>query len=223
MNNGRALMKTILKAIKKSVILTACIDIIVGIALLVYPETSSTVLCYCVGGVVLLYGLISLIRHFRNKDGYSWLYLDLVLGIILCGIGLFMIIFKDVVISAIPYIFGLFLFIDGVFMIQRAVGLKRLSFRKWWYVLIMALLTVGMGLVMMFHPFDAAMIMVIYIGITLIFDGVFNLITAFFMHRAGKVVRDIVEDSVEKVIPLDYDEEYEPDYDEEYDPDQNSK
>lgn len=67
----------------------AGIGIIAGLLLLVFPQQSLNVITYAIGAVALIYGILKIVSYFRNRE-YSPLFTwELILGIILVGIGIF--------------------------------------------------------------------------------------------------------------------------------------
>jgi len=99
----------------------------------------------------------------------------LIWSFILMGIGIFFIMRTDVIISTIPLIFGLFIFASGVADVTKARQLKALGYQNWLITLIMAAVKCILGLVMIFNPFRAAVTMLIFIGLCLIYAGISSL------------------------------------------------
>lgn len=174
------------KDLKKSIIFTGCVCLILGVILLVYPRTTSAVICYTIGGVVLLRGIFGILRYFSNKEPSFWGKFDLFIGLLLSGIGLFMIIRVDLIASVIPYVLGIFITLDGFANLQKAFNIKRAGHPRWWLIGLVALISVGLGIAMLINPFRAAMTMISFIGISLIYNGLMNFATVFYMSRAQK-------------------------------------
>lgn len=62
-------MKSLVETIRRSWVLSVLLTIALGIVLLVYPDTTSRVLCYLVGGVLLIHGILNLVRFFTREKG----------------------------------------------------------------------------------------------------------------------------------------------------------
>ena len=66
-------MLDFLKSIKTNILGSAVLCIILGIVLMVYPDTSLTLVCQVVGVIVLVTGIGFLISHIRGGL-LSWFY-----------------------------------------------------------------------------------------------------------------------------------------------------
>ena len=99
----------------------------------------------------------------------------LVGGVITAGLGLFTLARPAVVASFLPVVFGLFILIDGCSRIGTALDLARRKGDKWWLLLLLSLLSIGLGLLLLFNPFGAAVSAVMLCGVLLIAEGAVNL------------------------------------------------
>lgn len=65
-------MKSMIETIKRSWILTVILTVALGLVLLMYPDTTGKVLCYMVGGLLLVHGILNLVRYFtRDEEAFS--------------------------------------------------------------------------------------------------------------------------------------------------------
>lgn len=168
-------MSDFYKEFKKGFGIIAMISIFSGILLLVFPQTTSEMACYLLGSIIFVQGLLSLINTLKTmKSSLGGKFL-LVWSFILMGIGIFFIMRTDVIISIIPLIFGLFIFASGVSDVTKARQLKALGYQNWLITLIMAAVKCILGMVMIFNPFRAAVTMLIFIGLCLIYAGISSL------------------------------------------------
>ena len=84
----------------------AGIGIIAGLLLLVFPQQSLNVITYAIGAVALIYGILKIVSYFRNRE-YSPLFTwELILGIILVGIGIFSFTNPGGIFAILPIILG---------------------------------------------------------------------------------------------------------------------
>lgn len=160
---------------KKGFGLIAIISIVSGLLLLFYPQATSRLACYLLGGIILVQGLLSLmntLKLMKTSNGGKFL---LVWSIILIGVGIFFILRTDVIISIIPLIFGIFILASGLADITKARQLKVLGYQNWLITFIMAVVKSTLGIVMLFNPFSAAVTMLMFIGACLIYGGVSSL------------------------------------------------
>ena len=76
--------------------------------------------------------------------------------------------------------FGLFVIFDSLGRIQNALELRRCQYSSWKGFLLLALLSIVLGVVMIVDPFGAMETLVMAIGIILILEGALNLLSALY-------------------------------------------
>ena len=72
-------------------------------------------------------------------------------------------------------VLGICVLTDGLFKIQIALDAKRFGIRKWWFVMVMALITVAMGIVLVLRPGESAAVIMLLAGIGLLVEGLLNI------------------------------------------------
>ena len=77
--------------------------------------------------------------------------------------------------SFLPVVFGIFIVVDGLSRIGTAIDLAKRKGQKWWLLLLLSLVSVALGVVLVLHPFDAAIGVTMLCGILLIVEGALNL------------------------------------------------
>lgn len=187
-------MRKLVETIRRSWILSVLLTIALGIVLLVYPDTTSKVLCYLVGGVLLIHGILNLVRFFTRDEGRFFLRYELVVGIVLCAAGIFMLMRPEIVVMLIPMILGFYIILDGAVNVRRAWEMKALEFSKWWSALIGALLMLVLGGVMFWNPFEAAQMTLMFIGVSLLYQGILDFVILFQVGRGRKRMEKMLED-----------------------------
>lgn len=173
---GMGFMRRFVETMRRSWVFSSIITVALGVVLLLYPDTTSTVLCYGVGAVLLFHGMLDLVRYFTRQEGEFFLRYELAAGIILCAVGTFMLIQPEIVTMVIPMILGIYIVIDGGVNVRRSFEMKELEFSRWWAAMVVAALMILLGLVMFLNPFAAAQVTVMFIGVVLIYQGVSDFI-----------------------------------------------
>ena len=143
------------KKLKWNLIVMSVLYLALGIFLLMVPGTALNVVCYALGGVVLLGGVIG-----------------------------FLILRSDIVVRILPIVFGLFVIFDSLGRVQSALELRRCGYGSWKGFLLLALLSVVLGVVMIVDPFGAMETLVMAIGVILIIEGALNLLSALYTMLA---------------------------------------
>ncbi|MEG1782796.1 MAG: DUF308 domain-containing protein [Oscillospiraceae bacterium] len=191
-------MADFFKDLKKSFALSAIFSVVMGLLLMFYADMAGTAICLCLAAILTVRGVSSVVRYFFNKEEASLFRFDLIWGLILVAMGIFVFLRADVVISIVPLLFGLFILVNGVMTLQKAFNLKQLNYEKWWISALLGLLKGVLGGVMVMNPFAAAVTMVRFIGACLIFDGLSSFWTIFALSLAKKQTEQIIK-SVDEI------------------------
>ena len=189
-------MLDMIKELKKNMILLAVFYLILGIILVLFPEGSGYAICYLIGGLTIIYGIFHLVLYQRTKSPFVTYRYDLVQGIIGLAIGIYVMIVPEILIETLPVVLGVVVMIDSIVKIQNAWDLKRMGYDRWWLVMIGALVTLAFGLLMVFYPFTVYLSVIVFVGISLIVNGVSDLITIFILNKKVKEFKSKVENMV---------------------------
>ena len=168
------------KKLKWNLILMSMLYLGLGAFLLLVPGTALNVVCCALGAVVLACAVVQLVRYFAVERGVFQSQLTLVSGLVCLGLGAFLIIRSDIVVRILPIVFGLFVIFDSLGRIQNALELRRCQYSSWKGFLLLALLSIALGVVMIVDPFGAMETLVMAIGIILIIEGTLNLLSALY-------------------------------------------
>ena len=174
-----------LKALdKKGFLILAAGVFLLGLSLVIWKERSTLVICYVVGGLMLVYGLVDTLRFFlgESKPGDGAFRTGLVDGALSMGIGLFFVLRPAQVVEAFGVIMGILLLVDGLFKLQFAVNLKKAAYDKARVVLILALLGLALGIVVIAVDSIAPL----WLGIMLMAGGLWDLTAMFLVLRFEK-------------------------------------
>ncbi|MCM1243968.1 MAG: DUF308 domain-containing protein [Roseburia sp.] len=182
-----------MKKIKTNVIASALLCIALGIVLVIWPDMSIQITCMAIGIVLILNGISRLINFIFKRDGSLFSQMNLVMGIIITVIGIWIILQPEKVIAMIPILVGIIIIIHGVNNLQQAVNLCQSHYDKWWVALILGLLTIAFGILLICNPFGAIETLVMFIGLFLIYDGVSDIWIVSRMSRMGRQFKQEVE------------------------------
>lgn len=164
-----------LRYVKSGMMLLSIAYIVIGMMLLIMPQTSLLWIYYAFGAVVLITGIVCLIQYARIRGtGFTAPFM-LVGGVITAGLGIFTLAKPQVVASFLPIVFGIFIVVDGLSRIGSAIDLAKRKGQKWWVLLLLSIVSVALGILLVLHPFGAAVSVVMVCGILLIVEGAMNL------------------------------------------------
>lgn len=185
-------MENWLKKMKANMGITSFLCVLLGIVLVIWPDMSMQIVCIAIGAVLILCGVIRLVSFLFHRDGSVYTQSNLILGIILTVVGIWIVATPGKVLAIIPIIVGIVIIMHGVNNIQQAITLHRGNYDKWWIALIMGILTVCFGALLIWKPFTALDTVVMLIGIFLIYDGVSDL---WIISRVSKTAKRMKQEA----------------------------
>ena len=172
--------------INKSVYVTAAVYIVLGLVMVIYPETTMKTFCLALGAIFAVLGIINLVIYFTRNVMDSVYRYDFVSGVMLILAGLMFIVKMDKIIELIPMILGVLILLDGVIKLQHAIDLKRIDVGGWIYVFVFSMLCLSVGTVCIWQPEFIASTIVVIMGISYIFCGITDFVTIFLLRRKMK-------------------------------------
>ena len=164
------------KALKWRSLIVAFSAILLGLLFILTPQASADVICYVAGILLLASGVAAVISYLAS--GRLFGSYALVSGILLR---------PEIIQGLLTVLFGVFLVIDGMMTLQDGVDCARARLAGWWVPALLGAVTIALGCVVLFGKFDSIMLLA---GISLIVDGVFDLIVTFAFSKRIRTARE---------------------------------
>lgn len=181
-----------MKRIKALYITISIVSLLVGIALVIWPGASVITICYVVGSAAILVGAVRLAGYF-SKDSYNLNFqFDFAMGLVFLILGTVLIFHPGDTVAVLHFSVGILVLVDSVFKLQTALDAKHFGLKKWWVMLLCALLCAGLGLVLVILPFRTAEILVRVTGAALAVNSGENILTAGYTVKSKKRVVPIM-------------------------------
>lgn len=188
-------MREFLKSIKTNILGSAVLCIILGIVLMVYPDASLTLVCQAVGVIVLVTGIGFIISHIRGGLFSLFYKLDLILGLLFLILGVYILMNPWGLLSIIPIVFGVLLIYHGISDLGQAMELRKYEADRWWISIIIAAITIVLGVVIMSNPFGTIDVLMRIIGACLVYDGLSNLLIVGKFSRSIRRFKKFEEEA----------------------------
>ena len=189
-----------IKAARFGYILSSIALCILGAVLIAVPGFSALLLCRIGGIIMIAFGLAKIVGYL-SRDLYRLAFqFDLACGILLIALGGILIFQTAPMIAILSVVLGIYVLADALLKIQVAIDAKAFGLKKWWLILSCAVLTGIAGFLLIFRPTQSAQALMLLLGLTLITEGMLNLITIL---TAVKIIRRkqpeiIDEDDIER-------------------------
>lgn len=173
-----------LKSMFRTSVIVSLALIIVGIFLIVSPETTLSFVSYGTGIILLITGLIPTINFFINKENQKYLDISFIFGIIFIIVGIVIIINPKIVASIVPLLIGIWMIINGVIKLYYSILINKTV--KSISSIIISLLILVCGLLLVLNPFGGAVTLTIIIGIFLVVYSVLDLAECIIIYVSNK-------------------------------------
>lgn len=160
--------------------------IIIGALIAFNPLLTQIVLIYIIGILAIFYGVNLIVRYFRGFDGYVSIIIDLIMGLLLVGSGIY-VLFNPVISSlTLPMVAGIYLIVDAIVKVPVSYQAYKVFDIPLWIILITILIPFILGLLLVLEPFNTAMQIVMITGIFFIISGIIDVIITIYIHHQLK-------------------------------------
>lgn len=181
-----------LKRVKKSVkhwylhLIIGIVLIFAGIIAFSYPVGSYVALTIVFSISFLVSGILEIVFAITNRkvmDNWGW---TLGLGILTTLVGFLLVSNPAISAIGLPIYIGFMLMFHSFWAIGSAIDIKSYGVHRWGWLLFIGILGVIFSFFLIRNPLFGGMTIVIWTGLALISNGVFNLYMAMKMRKIHK-------------------------------------
>lgn len=170
-------MKKLRKKIPDNIfnVIVGGIFAIVGLFVLLFPDTSLMTVCYVLGGASLIGGIIRTVRYVKAKKESTPNIIDLISGIVLLAVAFMLLLHPKFLMSVLPFIMGISIVIYGVSSFFSGKGGL---FSKIFAVII------GLyGISLILNPFKGATSITSMVGFGLLIFGIVKIVSEIVINK----------------------------------------
>ena len=179
---------------KTGYIVMSIVFCVVGVLFIALPAKAAVVIGKTLGVAMAAFGVVKLVGYFSRGLFRLGCQYDLEFGILLIALGLTVLLRTSGVMDFICVAMGVAILADGLFKIQIAVDAKRFGIQAWWLILVLAALAGGVGLLLVFRPWESVQALTVLLGISLLAEGGLNLCVALSTVKiVGHQQPDVIE------------------------------
>lgn len=183
-------MKETMKRIKADIILSALICVGLGAVLLIWPAETIDIFCKVLAVGLVIMGVVNLVSYFTNRSVHPFAG---ALGLIVVLVGIWIFIRPESIVSLVPIVIGVILFVHGIQDLKLAFETKNNGYERWWSMMIIAAISLVFGVLCIVNAFGMVKLALQFIGIALIYDGISDLWVASRAIRAAKAMKQEAE------------------------------
>ena len=186
-----------MRVAKTGYVVISVLLLVLGAALLIWPEASVRWIGMLLGIGMIVFGIIKLVGYFsRDLFRLAFQY-DLAFGVLLIALGVITLVQPNGTMSFLCVVYGIPVLADGLFKVQIALDSRRFGIRRWWLIMLTAAVTVLLGVLLVLRPAEAARTLAWMMGLSLVVDSVLNIIVAL---TTVKIVRNQMPDMIDAEI-----------------------
>ena len=126
--------------------------------------------------ILLINGIVKLIQYYRTDTQMKMMNFGLAEGILSIIAALIIMITSDGLIAFLPIMFSIWIMIQSIITIQLSMGLKLAGTKGWWLVLVLSIITLLLGMMIMFNPFATMATTTMVVGIILAVTEAIHLV-----------------------------------------------
>ena len=183
-------------------IVFSIVFILIGAFLLARPEDAIHLVSYALGIILVLWGLISIVQFFTDKESQNYLDFGFIVGVFVFIFGVIVLVKPNTIASIIPLLLGIWMLINGVTKLSYALTLNKNQNAAG--SIIISILIIVLGILLVFNPFAGAKTLVQILGVTIIVYSVLDLVECFAIRR---IIKSEKKEKIEsQVIEAQYEE-----------------
>lgn len=155
-------------------------ELIVGILLLINPIGFTSGIITITGLVLMAFGIIEIVKYFKESLVEAAIGQTLVKGLVFILAGGFCTFKTEWFVRTFPVltiIYGIVILLTGISKVQLTVDMLRRKNKKWFWAAINAVISIICAIVILNSPFTSTAVLWSFTGITMIFEGVLDVIT----------------------------------------------
>ncbi|MBP3461340.1 MAG: DUF308 domain-containing protein [Bacilli bacterium] len=199
-------IKNKFKSMYRTSIIFSSLLILIGMFLLIKPETTLHAISYFMGVALIIWGLVPIIQFFSNKETKQYLEFSFIIGVFALIFGIIIMIKPNIIGSIIPLLIGIWMVINGVTKLYYSLTLNKLSSAT--ASIILSIIILVCGLVLIFNPFKGAIILTKIIGISVIIYSILDLVECYTLKKTMKEFTNVSKNKKDQnVIEAVYEEE----------------
>ncbi len=148
---------------------------IVGLFVLLFPDTSLMTVCYVLGTATLIGGIIRTVRYVKAKKEGTPNIIDIISGIVLLSVAFMLLLHPKFLLSVLPFILGVAIVIYGVSAFFSGKGGL---FSK-----IFAVIIGIYGISLILNPFKGATSITSMVGFGLLVFGIVKIVSEIVINK----------------------------------------
>ncbi len=171
--------------------ITGLLIIALGTFCLFNPDLTNFSLVWLLGFFLIISGFTTFVAWckshlFLPQSGSLLLssFVQVILGILV-------LVGSPFVVATLPYIFAIWLLLEGLNIAIHSFDFKKAHFAHWWLLLLAGILITVLGICALFQPDITSVTLAILIGLGIIFDGITYIAAVAGINHFEKRLKEL--------------------------------
>ena len=169
---------------------------ILGVLLFFQSEVTIVSISYVIGAILIAIGVLAALKFVNNVKKEVKDEMNLVYGVVTVILGVIVICNPKAIGSIIPLIIGIIIVLSSATKLQYGIELKKNDNNLWKSTMIISIITMIVGIVLIFNPFKGAEFIAKIMGVLIFAYAVLDIITTISIHKTIKTLHKAIADSV---------------------------
>lgn len=157
-------------------IIISLIFIILGIMLILRSEAIVLAISFILGGIFVIMGILKIIDYYSNGKQDNYL---IAVAVVMIIVGFIIMFFADVILSVFRILIAIWIIYSGIMNLQTAIVWKDYKSRLWLVTLLLAIVTMIVGIYILVNT--GAIMQTI--GIAILIYGIVDIIESFIFIK----------------------------------------
>ncbi len=167
---------------------------VVGLFVLLFPDTSLITVCYIFGTACLIGGIIKTARYIKDKKENTPNIFDVISGVVLLAIAFMLLLHPKFLMSVLPFIIGVSVV---VYAVSAFLSGKGSLFSK-----ILSFIIGIYGISLIINPFKGATSITSMVGFGLLVFGIIKIVSEIIINKNNPKLPDNIDG--DGYIEVDY-------------------
>lgn len=190
-----------------SILIFSIIYVLIGLLLLIMSDASMLTVSYVFAVLLVITGLILTMYYIGREVTIANESYDLVAGVVSASAGVYLLLHAKELYPMLPAVMGLLVILSGIITFQNALDMRRTKQVFWAPVFLVSLISIALGFVVLYFPFEKSSNYLRVIGISMFISGGIDILTAVWQavkqHGADTIsgeVRSAVGRAKQEVV-----------------------
>ncbi len=171
---------------QKPSFITSGVTVLLGLALVLFPELSGKIFCSLLGACLLLFAILNLWTYVQNKNKQGiGVKSALVTTVISAFLAIICFTKAYIVLSFLPFVLGILLVAVSAVKIPFIISCIKNSVPGSGLFIASALVPLILGIIMLFNPFGVTRTVIMFFGVSLIINGIIDFSGAYY-YKSSK-------------------------------------